>query len=138
MSHIASALADQIAQHRPTQSRHGFPPWLRDRVAAYVTERLSHGAVISTLQAELGVSSASLWRWTRQPPKASAGGGFAQVVLTPTDDVAVPAAVPMIRASTLDSVAQCVRNELSLVSPNGFTLRGLSLEQGVRALMALQ
>ena len=46
MSHIASALADQIAQHRPTQSRHGFPPWLRDRVAAYVTERLSHGAVM--------------------------------------------------------------------------------------------
>ena len=138
MSHTTSALAHQIAQHRPARSGDGFPPWLRDRVAAYVSSQLGDGVAISSLQAELGVSKTTLSRWARERPKPPAGGGFAQVVLTRVDDVAVPAKAPMTHASTLDSAPQSVCGELSLVSPNGFALRGLSFEQGLRALMVLQ
>lgn len=140
MSDTASELANLIAQHRPAVAGDAFPPWLRDRVGAHVAERLGRGVAIAALRAELGVSTTTLRRWLLQERRSPTSGGFAQVMVAPTEAAPTPssaAPAPQISAAT-QAVSQPAEAGLYLVSPSGFTLRGLSFEQCLRAMMALQ
>lgn len=114
MADTAAELRDLLDTHRPEHAAAGFPPWLRDRVARYVRERREAGETWARLAAQLGVSHAALRSWTR----VLAEPGFLPVHVVERADE--PETTPP---------AQVVedRSQLTLVSPRGFHLHGLSL-----------
>lgn len=129
MPNDAKILADLLVEHRPTYESEGFPPWLRARVVEHVHTRVAEGTTFSALQAELGVSITTLRRWVRRHP-APKPGGFARVV--------VAQAARSVTQSASTETSHDSQAELYLRSPEGFSLHGISLEQGLRALASLR
>lgn len=85
-------------------------PELRDRATAWIAARRAAGRKVSELAAELGVSDGTILRWSSRGVKAI-----------------VP--VRVVPDATGDGV--------SVVSPSGFRIEGLSLTDAVRALREL-
>lgn len=138
MSDAIQELAKLIAKHRPARDGDGFPPWLRERVATYVVEKLRSGAAISSLRSELGISVTTLRRWTRQQRETTPSRGFARVMLAQADDTSALTTASTPHPSLYRSKSPDDGAEMSLISPSGFVLRGLSFEQGLHALATLR
>ena len=138
MSDTIQELAKLIAKHRPARDGDGFPPWLRERVATYVVEQLRSGAAISSLRSELGISVTTLRRWTRQQPEPTPSRGFARVMLAQAPDTAALTTASTSHPTRYRSKSSDDDAEISLISPSGFVLRGLSFEQGLQALATLR
>jgi hypothetical protein len=132
MATDSTELARLLTQHRPRHDSDGFPAWLRSRVAAYVVEERAAGAGFPILRDELGVSITTLRRWADRYPLADSGG-FSPVLVTdsaPLDLSTTP--------TTLENEHDDRAPDIFLASPHGFSLHGLSLEQGLRALASLR
>lgn len=97
-----------LAQHRPAVSRDGYPQQLQDAAGELTTRLRAEGWSDGHIARELGVSTASLRRWTRRP--ASPTGAFRAVTVVDPAPSASGAAL------------------LTLVTPRGFRLEGLTLE----------
>jgi hypothetical protein len=115
---VDSELSELLVQHRPSAPRTGYPTWLRARVTEYVSRRQGQGITLGALAEELGVTRKTLVAWLRRRTDA-VDGGFSALVVTP-DPVRRPD-VPLV-----------------VVSPHGFSLRGISMEQALHALAVLR
>jgi hypothetical protein len=113
-----SELPELVKQHRPNAPRSGYPTWLRARVAEYVRRQHGQGITFGALAQELGLARKTLVAWVGRRTDA-VDGGFAALVVTP-DPVGRPGA------------------PLEVVSPHGFCLRGISMEQALHALTVLR
>ena len=132
MSTEAAELTRLLAQHRPKSANHGYPLWLRTRVAEHVITRQAQGTRICALGDELGVSRTTLRKWAHtHAPTSPSGAGFSRVVLTESSP----------RSSESQPAAPSAPTEpppVVLTSPQGFSLHGLSPEQALQALMVLR
>jgi hypothetical protein len=113
-----SELSELLVQHRPSAPRAGYPTWLRARVAEYVSRRHGQGITFGALAEQLGVTRKTWVAWVGHRT-AAGDGGFSALVVTP-DPVGRPD-VP-----------------IQVVSPHGFSLRGISMEQALHALAVLR
>jgi len=132
------ALAELIGAHRPPNASAGFPAWLRIRVGRHVRTECAAGTTLTTLARNLGVSRPTLKIWSMSQGSADSGG-FARVVV----DERAPASatglvsVPGSPSSHSPSITAAPAT-FSLVSPHGFSLDGLTLEQALRGLATLR
>lgn len=104
--------------HDHPRTTDGYPPEVRDAVARYASAQRRAGTRWCILEAEVGVSSASMRNWI----EGLAPGGFQEVVVgdaPPHTSNASPAA-------------------LTITSPTGFVLAGCDLEQAIAVLRSLR
>jgi transcriptional regulator with XRE-family HTH domain len=87
------------------------PPELRDRAAAWLKARRAEGRTVAELAAELGLAPGTVLRWSNK-------------VVTAIVPVRVVA-----DAATAERVA--------VVTPSGFRIEGVTLEDAVRVLREL-
>ena len=88
-----------------------FPRDLKVRASAWLAERRAAGATVAELATELGLASGTVLRWSARPSRA----------LVPVEIVAEPIAA----------------SSMSIVSPSGFRIEGLSFAEAVALLKAL-
>lgn len=105
------ALREALSEIRAGRVRWRCPGPLRSEVIGYVCERRSEGSGLAGLAAELGLSESTLQRWLQ---KATAGFRKVRVVSPP--------------AST---------EGLSLVTPRGYRLEGLTASEALQILRNL-
>lgn len=91
-----------------------FPGDLKARTAAWIAERRAAGAAVAELAAALGLSSGTVLRWSTPTTQRSRA-------LVPVEIVAEPIAT----------------SSMSIVSPSGFRIEGLSFADAVAFLKAL-
>jgi len=91
-----------------------FPRDLKERTSAWLAERRAAGATVAELAAELGLASGTVLRWSATKARSSRA-------LLPVEIVAEPTAV----------------GSMSVVSPSGFRVEGLSFADAVALLRAL-
>jgi hypothetical protein len=99
-----------------------YPDALRVRVTAWARKRRASGATFGAIGAELGLSSETVRRWT----SGSAIATDVSSVLVPVE--VVPDRLSPDRASPL----------VTVVSPTGFRLEGLSLQDAITVLARLR
>jgi len=121
-----SELAALIVEHRPETPSLGYPAWVRRRVGRYVAEQRGNGAGYRELAEQLGVTRTTLAQWSKLGAEG-AQGGFSEVILASK-------AAPPRRA---EAVAEG-STALEVVSPQGFTVRGVTFEQALHALAVLR
>lgn len=104
------------------ESRHGpcVPTELRHRVAKWLREQRAEGRTGAELAAELGIAAGTVFRWSseREVVHREGGAGTAIVPVNVVPDAATTARV-------------------AIVSPSGFRMEGITLEDAVRALREL-
>lgn len=138
MSTTTATLAESLRQHRPTSGRRGYPQWLRDKVGRYVLAQRSAGGRLARISEELDISTASLLRWARLSG-GNRGGGFIEVVAEPSAPAAQsPRQLTPITPTVPTTGAEVHPSAVYLVSPQGFSLHGLTFEQGIQALASLR
>jgi hypothetical protein len=93
------------------------PSEVKARVRQYVLGRREQGATLAQISDELGLSIRNVQRWSVTGRAARPGRAI------------VPVAVEVI--------AECVA-KVSVVSPSGYRLEGLGLDEAVRLLRALR
>ena len=91
-----------------------FPRDLKERAGAWLAERRAAGATVAELAAELGLASGTVLRWSATKLQSTRA-------LVPVEIVAEPMAV----------------SSMSIVSPAGFRVEGLSFTDVVALLKAL-
>jgi hypothetical protein len=92
-----------------------FPPELKLRAARWIAERRAGGAPVAEIAAELGLAEGTVLRWS------SAAKPTPTRALVPVEVVPDPAAARTV----------------SIVSPSGFRVDGLSLLEAAAVLRAL-
>ena len=116
MDHEAAAIREELRALGRRGRTEAFPSVLRERVAAYALARRP-GVSWGRLGECLTLSPSTVHRWCGQAAQASspgeAGAALVPVVVTPEEPV---------------------RSDLALVSPRGFRVEGLSLDDVVRLL----
>lgn len=111
-----------LVTSRPASWNLGYPPAVRDRVAAYATARRAAGTGMSAIAAELGVSRHSVVSWSK-PPAGEPPRGLVPV------EVTSEASMPAQRARLASMQLGADRAALPvLVSPRGFRVEGLGLD----------
>ncbi|MFO7571420.1 MAG: hypothetical protein R6W48_02320 [Gaiellaceae bacterium] len=60
-------LAAEVAANRPAAPNYGYPPWLRDKVAAATAEVIASGGSIHGVARRLGLNANTVRRWTDAP-----------------------------------------------------------------------
>jgi len=103
-----------------THNGRRLPARLRERVVAYARRRRRGGATIRAVGVELGFSYETIRRWT----SVAAADGV-ETVPVPVEIVAAAA-------------ASAVERTMSVVSPAGFRVDGLSLDEAATLLRALR
>jgi transposase len=107
---------------RPTAWSLGYPPAVRDRVAAYVRARRATGELPSRIAAELGLSRHSVVAWAKA----------AQTEAPPTR--LVPVVVDLPAAASPGLPTPPAAPGLTLVSPRGFRVEGLTVDAAAALL----
>jgi len=100
------------------RGRGRLPTALRAPALAYARRRRRDGAGVAAIAAELGLCSETIRRWTRGPMAAVAPAGLVPIEVV-ADDTPAPRA-------------------LTLHSPSGFRIDGLSLDEAAALLRALR
>lgn len=103
---LAADLRALLTTHRPDHASAGYPPWLRERATAHAHAARARGATWQTIADELGISPITVRGWAAKAGHAS----FVPVVVAEA-----PQPTPVSR--------------FRLVSPRGFQVEGLDLEQ---------
>jgi transposase len=93
------------------------PSEVKARVRSYAPERRQQGATLGEISNELGLSVRNVQRWSATGRRAGRGRAI------------VPVAVEVIAER---------RATVSVVSPSGYRLEGLGLEEAVQLLRALR
>ena len=88
-----------------------YPEPLRERAARWARQQLAAGATTAAVAASLGIGRDTLRRWTSPPPTTA---------LVPVEIVDAPAV-----------------GEVSVVSPNGFRISGLTVDEAIAVLRRL-
>ena len=98
----------------------GYPQTVRDTVARYAQRRRQEGALWTTLEGEVGVSSTSMRNWIAMLTPA----GFHEVLFVdePVDD----------------AIDIALDRPLVITSPSGFVLTGFDLDQAITVLRELR
>jgi len=109
MSKESDELRRLLENHRPTSSG-SYPKRIREQAARYACRRRAEKATWATIAKEVGVSTTSLANWSKALPESST---FVPVV------VKTPSATPLPAADSLPT----------LISPTGYRVEGLSLQQ---------
>jgi hypothetical protein len=107
---VRAALAGLGARGRTTR----IPDAVRTRVIVYAREQRSRGKTWRSIAEAVGLSATVLQRWMRAAPEASCRLARVKVVADPEAIAAV-----------------------SLISPSGYRIEGVTLEAALRALEAL-
>lgn len=107
----------ELMNANPPSPTDGYAQEVRDAVAHYARRQREEGVIWSVLEAELGMSSASMRNWMRMHTPAR----FHQVMVV--DEPEPIEAEPLGR--------------LTLTSPSGFVLAGIDLDQAVALLRSL-
>jgi len=116
-----------LERTRPTQPTQGYPAEVRPPVLELVRRELAEGINLNAIARSLGLNRGTLRYWLDHPAKSP---GFVPVLLQPEPQVVTP--VPAQLQPTLTSPAG-----LTLISPAGFRLDGLNLDQAIHALSRL-
>lgn len=109
-----AALRRELSRHEKGRGRR-YPAKLRERVTRYCLERRSAGGSDREVAAELGLAVETVRRWCLAEEER-----VPSAVLVPVEVVTAP------------------MMPLAIVSPSGFRLEGLQLEEAVAALRALR
>lgn len=120
-----------VAAGRPTAWSRGYPPAVRERVAAYVLARRSRGDQPSRIASDLGISRHSVIAWAKGRPSEPATPRLVPVVLDVGDTLPDPATAEAIVPAT---TATASSTPLTLVSPRGFRLEGLTVDAAAELL----
>jgi len=115
---------------RPRRHADGYPAEVRAGVAALARTRLAEGLTCHAVAGELGIHGNTLQRWLDSTPRRAPC--FLPVVL---DAPVGSTPQATVEATTPDRPASSV--PLTLVSPSGFRLDGLSLDDAITALLRL-
>lgn len=91
-----------------------FPRDLKERTAAWLVQQRAAGVTVGELAAQLGLASGTVLRWCELKKRPS-------LALVPVEIVAEPNAA----------------SSMSIVSPSGFRIEGLSFADAVALLRAL-
>jgi transposase-like protein len=119
-----------LRRTRPRRHADGYPLEVRAPVVALARRQLSAGLSMAAVARELGIHSNTLLRWLEAGPEDVPS--FVPVVL---ESAAAPAAPPAANCSEASRpMPLCA---LTLVSPAGYRLEGLSLDDAVAALRRL-
>lgn len=109
------ALRRELAPRARGRGLH-YPKELRQRIARCARRQLDEGAELGTIATALGVHRDTLRRWT-----------------------ADPAAIPSPALVPVEVVADCPRStHVSVVSPTGFRIEGLTIDEAVTVLARLR
>lgn len=110
-----------LRRTRPRCHAKGYPSEVRSSVAALVRCRLGEGVNLTVIARELGVNRGTLRRW-----------------LEHTADSVPPTFVPVVVRPSVSLEAEQVTipmpTPIALVSPTGFRLEGLTLEDAIHTL----
>lgn len=117
MPETMASLRTELVRRRPKRSSQGFPPELRERVAAFVRVERSSGISTSALAKQLGISRQALRTWLgEQPvPRRPKGAAAAEGTFVPVQVVPGPVDGPPAT--------------FGLTSPRGYTVEGLGLSE---------
>ena len=115
-----------LRQTRPRRHADGYPLDVRSSVVALARTRLAQGERLSVLARGLELNRGTLERWLQCEPPVRPS--FFSVVVEPTSE---PVAV------VGDDGPPRRPGALALVSPTGFRLDGLSLDDAIHALREL-
>ena len=106
------SLQEAVASHRPERGKH-YSPELRERIVAFALARHDEGTSWETIASELGLATETLRAWRSAEGRSTT------------------AMVPV-------SVVEDVPSEgVRVVSPSGFRIEGLVLDEAVYVLRAL-
>jgi transposase len=112
----AKQIRSEVAKLRP-DTRRRYPDELRRRILDWVQRAAAEGMYDPACGRAIGVTAFRFTDWRRAEERASRSGSLALV----------PVEAPMLTTSS----------GLTLVSPSGHRLEGLSLEQAVALLRGL-
>jgi len=115
-----------LRQTRPRRHADGYPPDVRACIVTLVRARLADGLSLNAVARELGVSRTTLRQWLSRSPEAPPA--FVPVLVEQPAESAGPPA-PASRSTP--------PIPLTLVSPSGFRLDGLTLDDAIVALRLL-
>lgn len=108
----------KLMNRNPPSPTEGYAQEVRDAVAHYARQQREDGVLWSVLEAEVGVSSASMRNWMRMLVPAL----FHEVLVVDDPE-------PIESQSV---------GPLAITSPSGFVLSGVDLEQAVAVLRSLR
>lgn len=113
-----------LRRTRPRCHAEGYPSEVRSSVAELVRRKLGEGISLAAVARELDVNRGTLQRW-----------------LDRTTDSVAPTFVPVVVQRTAFPEAEQVivptTTPIALVSPTGFRLDGLTLEEAIHVLREL-
>ena len=115
MPETLESLRSELVRSRPKRSSQGFPPELRERVAAFAREQRPKGIATSALAKQLGISRQALQTWLGERPVPRRP----KAPPPPTKTL-----LPVQLVPDLDPEPQPV---FVLTSPRGYTVEGLGL-----------
>ena len=111
-----------------------YPDALRERVSAWAYRRRDQGAPWPVIAAELGCQSSTLRRWVQVEGVRRRKNSKPGTALVP---VQVVGASPLVAAEMMPIEAAAELPRLSVVSPAGFRIEGLTLDDALLALQRL-
>ena len=115
---LADQLRSVIALGRPAAPRHGFDANLKAQVVAFARQRREAGAAWHVIAESVGLSSPTVRAWCKATPVAA----MVRVQVVADGEPAV------------ESQLGEADNAFCLVSPRGYAVKGLNLEQLVDIL----
>jgi len=130
-----------LQRTRPRRHAHGYPTEVHAPVVALVRAKLADGVSLNAIASELGVHGDTLQRWLARTPATEPA--FVPVVvqqtLPPAEGVCPDAAPaqPQPTAAPTPPHPATSSTRLTLTSPSGFRLDGLSMHDAIHALRQL-
>jgi transposase len=126
LSNEAKLIRRWIEQERPGRGRK-YTPALRQRILSFVEESQRTGMSVREISEAIGVARDTIvgWRGTELPPAAEAPAVPFEV---PRDLAVEPVSRRLVPVEVTPSAVQ-LEGGLALVTPSGFRIEGLSLEQ---------
>ena len=126
LSNEAKLIRRWIEQERPGRGRK-YTPALRQRILAFVEESKRTGMSVREISETIGVSRDTIVGWRGSEP-ASPAEAAAVPFEVPVDLAVEPVSRALVPVEVTPSTVQ-LGGGLALVTPSGFRVEGLSLEQ---------
>jgi hypothetical protein len=126
LSNEAKLIRRWIEQERPGRGRK-YTPALRQRILAFVEESRRTGMSVREISEAIGVARDTIIGWLRTEPALLAGVPAVSFEV-PLDLAVEPVSKALVPVELTPSTIQ-LGGGLALVTPSGFRVEGLSLEQ---------
>jgi len=118
-----------ISRTRPTSNQAGYRASVRSEIVALAQHLLAQGATANSVASEIGLAGSTVRSWLKSA--AVAGPAFVPVVVAEPDPGFTAAPSPPRAPPTPGPTG------LTLISPRGFRLEGLDIDDAVTALLRL-